>query len=66
MKRLRMCLPPTVLVATALAVAHAAVPDVARADDIKQQWGISTLGETCGGKCLKGNVCCTVLVAPPA
>jgi hypothetical protein len=65
MKRLRMCFP-SILVATALAVAHAAMPGVARADDLRQMWGISELGETCAGKCLKGYLCCTTIVAPPA
>ena len=66
MKRLRVCFPPTVLVATALAVAYAAVPGVARADDLRQLWGLSELGEICAGKCLAGHLCCTAIVAPPA
>jgi hypothetical protein len=66
MRRMRVCLLPTVLIATALAVAYAAMPGVARANDLKQQWGVSTLGETCGGKCLQGFLCCTAIVAPPA
>jgi len=61
-----MCVLPTALVATALAVAHAAVPSAARADDLRQLWSISELGETCTGKCLKGYLCCTFIVAPPA
>lgn len=66
MRRMRVSFLSTAVVAGALAVAHAAVPRVARADDVKQQWGVSTLGETCAGKCLKGYVCCTAIVAPPA
>ena len=54
------------LVATVLTVAYAAMPGVARADDVRQRWGISELGETCAGKCAKGLLCCTTTVAPPA
>jgi hypothetical protein len=54
------------LVAAALAAAHAANPGVARAEDGKNLWTISELGELCGGKCVKGMLCCKATVAPPA
>ncbi|MFL5383503.1 MAG: hypothetical protein ACJ8GN_13375 [Longimicrobiaceae bacterium] len=54
------------LVAASLAAAHAVNPGVARAEDGLNLWGISELGETCGGKCIRGMLCCKAVVAPPA
>jgi hypothetical protein len=52
--------------AAALAAAHAANPGVARAEYARGIWTISELGELCFGKCSKGYLCCTIIVAPPA
>jgi len=64
MRRTHVCL--VAVLAAALAAVHAANPGVARAEDARGIWTISELGELCGGKCSKGYLCCTIIVAPPA
>ena len=62
MKRPRIRLVAPVLIAAALALAHALVPRGARADDVDHIWGIGTLGETCSGTCGNMNICCRIVV----
>ncbi|HEV7591294.1 MAG TPA: hypothetical protein VGO40_24490 [Longimicrobium sp.] len=56
----------TALVATALAVAHAAAPTRAGANAAAHMWGLTTLGEYCFGTCGSQNICCKItIIAPP-
>jgi hypothetical protein len=51
-----------------LALSHLARPArVALADDdAKGAYGITSLGETCGGKCSADVICCKIVVVQPA
>jgi hypothetical protein len=67
MMRTRMHLLLPLLAAAVLALAQAAAPRPARAADITHAWGISTVGETCDGRCSRDNLCCRIVIilVPP-
>jgi hypothetical protein len=67
MMRTRMHLLLPLPAAAVLALAHAAAPRPARAADITHAWGISTVGETCEGRCTRDTLCCriVIIIVPP-
>lgn len=65
MRRNRIYLLATLLAASALAAAHAVIPAAARADELYHIWGLSTLGETCSGRCGGNYICCQIVIVQP-
>jgi len=57
----------SVLAALVAAASTGFLPRAARADDAPSHiWGMSNLGETCGGTCGPKNLCCKIVVVGPA